>query len=59
MHGLASVSDELCVKLWGFVYTKCSELSSKTVAVHQYNKMSFLVQIKFITEDSMRLYYKY
>jgi hypothetical protein len=31
---------------------KCSKLSSKTVAVHQYNKTSFLVQIKFITEDS-------
>jgi hypothetical protein len=24
-----------------------------------YNKMSFLVQIKFITEDSKRLHYKY
>jgi hypothetical protein len=24
-----------------------------------YNKMSFLVQIKFITEDSTQLYYKY
>ena len=50
----ASVSREFgsakCVR--GFDYTKCSELSSKTVAVHQYNKTSFLVQIKFITEDS-------
>jgi len=34
-----------------FTYKKCSELSSKTVAVHQYSKTSFLVQIKFITED--------
>ncbi len=24
-----------------------------------YNKMSFMVQIKFITEDSIQLYYKY
>jgi hypothetical protein len=53
-RAFASVSREFgsakCVR--GFDYTKCSELSSKTVAVHQYNKTSFLVQIKFITEDS-------
>jgi hypothetical protein len=42
-----------------FYIQKCSELSSKTVAVHQYNKTSFLVQIKFIAEDSNGLYHKY
>jgi hypothetical protein len=38
--------------LFGFTYKKCSELSLKTIAVHQYSKTSFLVLIKFITEDS-------
>ena len=35
-----------------FTHKKCSELSLKTVAVHQYSKTCFLVQMKFITEDS-------
>ncbi len=45
-------------------------INYRTITIHEYaiitinccasyNKMSFLVQIKFITEDSNGLYYKY
>jgi len=43
------------LKQWPVLYNHITIIN----ALVNYNKTSFLVQIKFITEDSKRWYYKY